>query len=114
MSRRPGKGPSPRSVGCALVVVSSVVTCGYAGLQTTRGLLQYKRFEHTPPGAALEAVADEAKAQGFVEREHRDADDAGVRTLLLVKQNLPPVGSWYLYLHHVDGGVTQVTTWEPD
>lgn len=116
MSQAARKGPSPRLLGCGALLLFATVTCGWCGLRTSRGLLEFKRFEHTPAGTPVSEVVTKATALGFERWPSGDVlpDDAGVETLELVKLNGPPVGSWHLQVHHVDGGVTSVTTWIPD
>lgn len=116
MSARVGKGPSKTFLGCGLVFTLAVATCGVCGLRTSRGLVEFKRFEHTPAGARVDEVVTRAASQGFERAPEADEapDDAGVATLGLVRRHGPPVGSWFLHVHHVDGGVTSVTTWIPD
>ncbi len=103
-------------MGCAVVVLALMTTCGVCGWSMSRGLVQLKRFEETRPGTAVDAVVQEARALGFERRPADDLgpDDAGVSTLELVKSNSPLVGPWHLRVHHVDGGVTSVTTWIPE
>lgn len=110
------KGPSNVYMGCAIVVVLTMTTCGVCGLSMSRGLVQFKRFEGTTPGTPVDTVVREAAVLGFERRPADDLgpDDAGVERLELVKPNFPPVGPWHLRVHHVDGGVTSVTTWIPD
>ncbi|MBL8921955.1 MAG: hypothetical protein JNJ54_24105 [Myxococcaceae bacterium] len=116
MTARVGKGPSRAFLGCGAVVTLAVVTCGWCGVRTSRDLIEFKRFEHTPAGTRVEAVMTSAAALGFERAPEADQgpDDAGVATLGLVRRNGPPVGSWFLHVHHLDGGVSSVTTWIPD
>lgn len=110
------KGPSNVYMGCAIVVVLAMTTCGVCGLSMSRELVQFRRFSNTTPGTPVDAVVREATVLGFERRPADDLapDDAGVARLELVKPNFPPVGAWHLRVFHVDGGVTSVTTWIPD
>lgn len=110
------KGPSNRFMGCAVVSLLLVITCGLWGTRTTRGLLEFKRFEHTPPGTALSEVVNAALDAGFEPWPMGDepSEDGGVATIDLVKHHGPPVGSWHLMVKHVGGSVTSVTPVIPD
>lgn len=110
------KGPSNRFMGCGLVVLLMMTTCGLWGVRTTRALLEFKRFEHTPPGTALETVVGAAVDAGFEPWPMGDvaSEDGGVATVDLVKQHGPPVGSWHLLVNHVGGRVTSVKPVIPD
>jgi len=110
------KGPSNRFMGCGVVVLLLMTTCGLWSVRTTRALLEFKRFEYTPPGTALSTVVGAAIDAGFEPWPMCDvpAEDGGVATVDLVKQHGPPVGSWHLMVNHVDGKVTSVTPVIPD
>ncbi|MER2562540.1 MAG: hypothetical protein ABTQ32_17580 [Myxococcaceae bacterium] len=110
------KGPSNRFMGCGVVAVLLVTTCGLWSVRSTRALLEFKRFEHTQPGTPLEAVVNAALDAGFEPWPMGDvtSQDGGVATVDLVKQHGPPVGSWHLLVNHVEGRVTSVKPVIPD
>lgn len=110
------KGPSNRFMGCGVIALLLVTTCGLWSVRTTRALLEFKRFEYTPPGTALSTVVSAAMDAGFEPWPMGDvtSEDGGVATVDLVKHHGPPVGSWHLLVNHVGGSVTAVKPVIPD
>jgi hypothetical protein len=103
-------------MGFAIVAMMAMTTCGVYGWSMSRGLVQFKRLEGTTPGTPVDTLISEAGALGFERRPAGDLgpDDAGISRLELVKPNWPPLRPWHLRVHHVDGGVTSVTTLVPN
>lgn len=110
------KGPSRTVLGCTVVVIAFVLTCGRCGLSTSREFIRFQKLAHLDAGTAFETAVADIEREGFTRRadEGEPIDDAGVSTTVFVKNNWPPIGPWRLRVRHGDSGVIDVNSVIPD